>query len=146
MSQWSTDHQLGWKGYMAVSRFWNKVFRHFQEFIFIFFYFCMQDNAYYHHSVCVEKQLHTQGIKWMDQPKFLSDLNHVKPISDAFWWSTAENKPQPTFKKKLLIALKHEWWNLFQELLANLVWRLYNQCLAYMTIRSGHIIILIFFY
>lgn len=73
------------------------------------FYLWMIYNARCHRLMCVENQLHNEGINWMDWPVHSADVNQIGNAWDGIGLCTAKSKTSQIRQKKQIISQNVEW-------------------------------------
>ncbi|GFY01284.1 transposable element Tcb2 transposase [Trichonephila clavipes] len=81
----------------------------------------MDDNATCHRTLAVQDCLDSEGIQRLVWPTLSSDLNPIENVWDALGKQVAGRNYRPTNKNTLIRALTEEWDKLPQQLLDNVV-------------------------
>ncbi|GFT45496.1 DDE_3 domain-containing protein [Trichonephila clavipes] len=81
----------------------------------------MDDNATCHRTLAVQDCLDSEGIKRLVWPALSPDLNPIENVWDALGRQVAGRNYPPTNKNTLIRALTEEWDKLPQQLLDNVV-------------------------
>ncbi|GFX53791.1 transposable element Tc3 transposase [Trichonephila clavipes] len=86
----------------------------------------MDDNATCHRTLAVQDCLDSEGIIPLVWPARSPDLNPIENVWDALGRQVAGRNYPPTNKNTLIRALTEEWDKLPQQLLDNVVQKIYD--------------------
>ncbi|GFV68321.1 transposable element Tcb1 transposase [Trichonephila clavipes] len=96
------------------------------------------DNARPHRANIVDECLQSEDITRMDWPAYLPDLNPIEHVWDMLGRRIATRQPPPTCLLELRRVLLHEWCNIPQDQIGNLILSMHRRCKACIASSGRH--------
>ncbi|GFY14148.1 transposable element Tcb1 transposase [Trichonephila clavipes] len=98
----------------------------------------MDDNARPHRANIVDECLQSEDITRMDWPAYSPDLNPIEHVWDMLGRRIAAHQPPPNCLLELRRALLHEWCNIPEDQIDNLILSIPRRCKACIESSGRH--------